>query len=423
MDKYYCCEHHPEHIDLAAVGTSDFGQYLEKLTREIWEKKAIEKGYDPELVKAYGSQLSKAVDKGYPKIEADFSMEDQKKIHSLKNNVWQFSTAKTYTQLKQMSDALVAPDGKLRTFDEFRIQAALISGEQLRHLKTEYQTAVAGAQMASKWVEIQRMKSTYPLLQFIAVEDEHTTALCRSLDGVIRPVDDSLWQQFYPPNHYNCRSTVKQLRKGEVTSDDDVVRPDIPNIFKVNLGERGLAFPEDHAYFTGTPVEVLKDARQHFPYAMQFNILDETDELKGIIRQHYLVDTKASDYSRLLQIAKAKATKDKTIVDIMPTLDPDTYKAQRAIIFPDAKEGKSADLRIDKILWEEEFSTKSHNVNNIKHAIGAGSKQANHIIITLSEEIDRLILDRLVNGRWRDHKDLKTIIFRFNDTEVVYNRP
>jgi len=180
VDKYYCCEHHSEHIDLAAVGTSDFGQYLEKLTREIWEKKAIEKGYDPELVKAYGSQLSKAVDKGYPKIEADFSMEDQKKIHSLKNNVWQFSTAKTYTQLKQMSDALVAPDGKLRTFDEFRIQAALISGEQLRHLKTEYQTAVAGAQMASKWVEIQRMKSTYPLCNSLLLKMS-TQLLCVGL--------------------------------------------------------------------------------------------------------------------------------------------------------------------------------------------------------------------------------------------------
>ncbi|WP_282635702.1 minor capsid protein [Sphingobacterium thalpophilum] len=375
------------------------------------------------LINAYGQRLSKAIDNGYAKAQVDFTTEDQKKIHSLKSNIWQFSSAKTYTQLKQMSDALVGPDGKLRTFEEFRIQTALITGEQLRHLKTEYQTAVAGAQMASKWTEIQRMKGTYPLLQFIAVEDEHTTALCRSLDGVIKPVDDSFWMQFYPPNHYNCRSTVKQLRKGEITPDDQIVLPQIPAIFKVNLGERGLAFPEDHAYFTGTPAEVLREAREYFPYAMQFDILDETDDLAGIIRQHYLVNTDSSDYARLLQIARERAMNNKTVVDIMPTLDPDTYPSQRAIIFPDGKAGKSADIRIDKVLWEEEFSTRSHNLNNIKHAIGAGSKQANHVIITLSEEIDTAVLDRVAKSRWKDHKELETIVFRYNGKEWTYSRP
>ncbi len=322
-----------------------------------------------------------------------------------------------------MSEALVKPDGTMRTFDEFRIQTAIITGQQLRHLKTEYQTAVAGAQMASKWVEIQRMKATYPLLQFIAVEDKHTTALCMSLSDVIKPVDDPFWMQFYPPNHYNCRSTVKQLRKGEITPDDKVIKPAIPEIFKVNLGERGLAFPEDHAYFDGMPAEVYREARQFFPYAMQFDILDITDELQGIVRRHYLSDVNASDYSRNLAIAIDRATNEKVIVDLMPTLDPDTYPVQRLTIFPDAKKDKSPDLRINKILWEEENSTKSFNVNNIKHAIGAGSKQANHVIVTLSEQVNKVILDRLVNGRWKDHKDLQEIIFRFDGQEWRYKRP
>lgn len=336
--------------------------------------------------------------------------------------MWQFSTAKTYTQLKEMSEALVKPDGSMRTFDEFRIQTAIITGQQLRHLKTEYQTAVAGAQMASKWEDIQRMKATYPLLQFVAVEDEHTTALCRSLDLVIKPVDDPFWMQFYPPNHYNCRSTVKQLRKGKITPDDQVVKPAIPAIFKVNLGERGLAFPEDHAYFDGMPVEVYREARQYFPYAMQFDILDITDELQGIVRQHYMTDTTASDYQRVLDYAIKRAREEKINVDILPTLGREQDKAQRQIIFPDAKANKSPDLRIDKVLWEEE-QVHTYSRRAIKGAIEAGANQANNVIVNIPAgwELD-FELSKIARDKFKDYQELNTIIFKQGDHEYRFDR-
>lgn len=412
-------------MHLSAEVPNDFGDYIEQLARKLWEEQALEQGYDPVLIQTYGERLSEAIKKGYGKdyIDTDFNTPDYKKLYSLEKNVWQFSAAKTYTQLKQMSDALTKPDGSLRSFDEFRIQTVIITGEQLRHLKTEYQTAVAGAQMAAKWDTIQAQKHIYPYLEFIAIEDEHTTALCRSLDGVIRPVDDAFWMQFYPPNHYNCRSTVKQRRNVEVTHESKIAYPNIPSIFKVNLGQRGLAFPEDHAYFEDMPPEVMEASRQFFPYNMQFDILDASNNTEGIIRRHYMVDTESADYDRLLKIAIDKTVNDKIMVDIMPTLDPDGFAAQRAVIFPDAKPNKSPDLRIDKVLYEEESSTRSFNSNNIKHAIGEGSKQADYVIINLSEEVDKIILDRLANGRWKDHKHLKLIEFRFNDEVWVYKRP
>lgn len=388
----------------------------------MWERKAMERGYDPVLIQAYGERLSEAVRKGYGKdyVDVDYNTPDYRKLHSLEKNVWQFSSAKTYTQLKQMSDALRRPDGTLRTFEEFRIQTTLITGQQLRHLKTEYQTAVAGAQMASKWDDIQRMKETYPLLEFIAVEDEHTTALCRSLDGVIRPVDDAFWMQFYPPNHYNCRSTVKQLRKGNITPDNEISRPDIPEIFRVNLGQRGLAFPEDHAYFEGMPVEVMEASRQFYPYNMQMDILDISDEITGIVRQHYMVNTNAPDYDRNYAIAVAKAREQKIMVDLMPTLDPDTQAVQRAVIFPDAKPRVSPDLRIDKVLWEEEGLHAVPTKKNISNAVGRGARQANHVMVSiLNGEFDEKVLGDIAKGRFKTHRDLKVIEFRFNDGRTV----
>ena len=391
----------------------------------MWEKQALDQGFDPVLIQTYGERLSKGIKKGYGKdyAQIDFNSPDYRKLYNLEKNAWQFSAAKTYSQLKEMSNALLRPDGSVRPFDEFRIQTTIITGKHLRHLKTEYNLAIGGAQMAAMWERIQAQKHIYPYLEFIAIEDDHTTALCLSLNGVIKHVDDPFWLIFFPLNHYGCRSTVKQLRTGTETPDSEIVYPDIPKIFKVNLGERGLAFPEDHAYFTEMPAEVMKENRQFFPYNMQMDILDISDETMGIVRQHFMTDTKASDYERMLSIAVEKARKEKILVDIMPTLDPDTYPAQRLVVFPDAKKGKSADLRIDKKLWEEEYSTKSHNINNIKHAIGAGSKQADHVIITLSEEVSPEILNRLVNGRWKDHQDLKTILFRYQEKEWIYKRP
>ncbi|WP_286767170.1 MULTISPECIES: minor capsid protein [Sphingobacterium] len=405
------------------AGSEEYRDYLETIIREIWEKKALERGYDPELIKSYGEQLSRAIDKGYPKTETQFGIVDEMKIHSLKKNVWQFSAAKTYTQLRDMSDALVGPDGKLRSFDDFRIQTVLMTGKQLKHLRTEYQTAVSGSQMASKWVDIQKTKDIYGLLEFVAVEDDRTTALCMSLSGVIKPVDDPFWMQFYPPNHYNCRSTVKKVRKGDITPDDQIVKPDIPDIFKVNLGERGLAFPEDHAYFMGTPKQVLQEARQYFPYAMQYDILNEdNDGLTGIVRQHYRIDMNASDYARLLEIAKEKAAKENVKVDIMPTLGREQDRAQRSIIFPDAKPNKSPDLRIDKILWEEEHVTKPSR-RAIKGAIEAGAAQANHIIVSIDDAIDiDFEFDKVVAIKFGDYPELQTIIFSHRGNQYRYDR-
>lgn len=366
--------------------------------------------------------MSKAIDKGYPKTKIDFSIEDERKIHALKKNVWQFSAAKNYTQLREMSDALIDPEGKQRSFEDFRIQTALITGKQLKYLKAEYDTAVAGSQMASQWVDIQRTKDLYDMLEFIAVEDDRTTALCLSLNGVIKHVDDPFWRKYYPPNHYRCRSRVKRVRSGDITPDDEIVRPEIPEIFKVNLGERGLVFPEDHAYFVGTPKEIQEEARQYFPYAMQYDILNEdNDGLIGIVRQHYMTDTKASDYPRLVAIAKEKAANEKVIVDIMPTLGREQDKVQRDVIFPDAKENKSPDLRINKVLWEEEHVVKESR-RAIKGAVESGAAQANNLIVSIDYEVDYRTLYGIAVQKFKDYPSLNVIEFRPTGKVYVISR-
>jgi SPP1 gp7 family putative phage head morphogenesis protein len=40
---------------------------------------------------------------------------------------------------------------------------------------------------------------------YTAIRDSRTCSRCRSLDGIIRPKADPLWQTITPPNHHRCR--------------------------------------------------------------------------------------------------------------------------------------------------------------------------------------------------------------------------
>lgn len=417
---YGCCT---SKVELAAA-PKDYEDHIQALIQQIFD---LQKApvFDEVLFKTYGNKLTQAMLNGYGinLKQVDWSTASSKTVTELLNNVWSFSAAKTYTQLKDFGALLVKPDGSYRNFKDFKIEAERIAKTQLTWLKAEYNNAVGGAQMVALWKKIQAEKDILPLLQFDAVLDKGTTALCESINGVIKPVDDPFWLIYFPLNHWGCRSTVRQLRRGEITPDEDISYPELPAMFKTNLGEKGLIFPLDHPYFTETPPEVYAAARAYTPYPAQFDVIEESNVLEGLVRQHYLTDTNSKDYQRLLKIALDKAKKQGTVVDILPTLNPNKYADQRVIIFPDAKIGKSADLRINGKLVEEEASTISANFNNIKHAITAGSKQADHVLISLSEPIKIETMKRLAIGRFKDHKLLQTIEFVFNGVYTLFKRP
>lgn len=201
----------------------------------------------PEMVAAIFNDLWKGVIDGlgvdYDTLDADF-------IASLRTNVSQFSDAKNYTMLRELNGAMLKADGTLATFAEFQEAARKITDIYLKnYLQTEYNLAVAGAQMAAKWKRILEQKETLPYLLFDAVIDARSSKVCPPLNGIVLRVDNPRWKTITPPNHFGCRSTLRQLPYGQVTPEDKVPAIDIPDMFKTNLGERGLIFPPKHPYF------------------------------------------------------------------------------------------------------------------------------------------------------------------------------
>jgi SPP1 gp7 family putative phage head morphogenesis protein len=329
-----------------------------------------------------------------------------------------FAGAKTWHQMQHLTKALIDPEtSKIRSFREFKIEADKINKWYSKTaLNAEYNTAIAGAQMASKWVEIQEQGD--PMLEFDAVMDGQTTDLCRSLNGVTLPSSDPFWQQYYPPNHFACRSTVRISYGRTPTDRSTIVYPDkMPDMFKTNLAQTGVIFPPNHSYWNGVPKDVVIDALKNLPYDSQFSVLEKYGN--GNVRIHPLVNRNDNDYETVYRIAKEKALLGHKI-DILPTHQYDDIV--RDILFHDAKKGKSIDLRIDGILWEVERSTNSLNINNLKHAVGAGSHQCDNVIVALSQQVDGHTLSRISKGRFIDHKYLKIIEYQYGENFVTHNR-
>lgn len=221
------------------------------------------------LYEGYGysiSSLSKQIGKG------DMNLQDLELLAEMRTNIYMFSAAKTYQQVKEMTEALVDADGTVVPFNQFKEQANQIFKQYNETwLKTEYDTAVGQAQSAMTWRQIEKDAEVLPLLKYDAILDKNTSDICRPLDGLVAPVTDPIWKTVMPLNHFNCRCIVRQLEEDEEAVTGDAEKEEVVNeaknrmqdVFKMNAGMDGYVFKEDHPYFT-VPKSAKEFAKDNF---------------------------------------------------------------------------------------------------------------------------------------------------------------
>lgn len=131
-----------------------------------------------------------------------------------------------------------------------------------------FRTQVAQAQAAGRWRQIQANKERFPLLRYLTVGDHRVRPAHRAWHNVVLPADHPWWRTHFPPNGFNCRCRVVQLRERDleryslsITDPppamnwvDKIIRQDgdyhtvrvpggIDAGFAVNFGEVGLRLP------------------------------------------------------------------------------------------------------------------------------------------------------------------------------------
>lgn len=406
------------------------------MVAKLWAEQGFEPGrLDAGTVEGYATELFGGVSSGFGREMpgVDWETPDGETLRALRTNTWQFSAAKTHQEMAAISRELIGPDGRLRSFDDFRDAARRINIDHVKHLGTEYNTAVAGGQMAGKWERIQRDRDTLPFLQFDAVMDGRTSDTCAGLDGVVRRVEDALWKRYYPPNHFNCRSTVRQLADAVETPVDRIAAPDIPRMFQTNLGEQGLAFPPDHPYYLGTAAEGPGSIKS-FGGAEYRPVTDRTG--KGRVYESGAAHNpkKAGDPRYEAEYLDRRSVIDRmadylgTDAYMLPELDDPRKDWRYGYFFEGSpKSGlfRQPDFKIGKEFWEMESYEGAFRRNKVGRMISYGADQADNVVIRLLHDISPDALENYVKNYFsqKKAKPVKRVVVISPKMEVVLDRP
>jgi hypothetical protein len=227
---------------------------INALIEGIYSGEITEYNIPDKLYFAIADYLKKALYTGFGGVPSDFIGTDFALLEELRTNIYMFSAAKSYTELKAMTGLLMDGD-KVRPFSDFKkVCKDTFDVYNVDYLQSEYNTALASGDMAVKWDSIQRDKAILPVLRYVTTGGD-VCPICKPLDNTTLPADDKFWETRYPPNHFNCYCLVTSHEENEypITKDIPQVSPLQQDIFKMNVGIEKYVFSPEHPYFDVAP--------------------------------------------------------------------------------------------------------------------------------------------------------------------------
>jgi hypothetical protein len=172
--------------------------------------------------------------------------------------------------------------------------------------------------MGRQWLDIQRDKDIYPYLRYVTAGDERVRETHRQLEGTTLPVDSPFWQQYYPPNGWNCRCTVKKLMEAENINNEQsamkIAETDTPTYFRKNVGMTDIFDTATTPYFENMPKE-LEAVRD---YGLHIALRDKGRKPLAILPDSTEILPSAIDFEGLPienRIKKQKALYNEVILD------------------------------------------------------------------------------------------------------------
>lgn len=168
-----------------------------------------------------------------------------------------FSGMKTFHELNEAFPSMLDESGERKPFGRFLSDVQKIDETYNRnYLRAEYNFVQASAEMAGKWEQFEKDGDRY-FLQYRTAHDDKVRPEHAALDGVTLPITDTFWESYYPPNGWNCRCTVVQVRKSKYPATDHSEAMDRGNeaidsqrypIFKFNSGKQQKSVPDYNPY-------------------------------------------------------------------------------------------------------------------------------------------------------------------------------
>ena len=168
-----------------------------------------------------------------------------------------FSGIKTFHELNEAFPSLLDSNGNRKTFEAFLNDVRKIDKTyNSNYLRAEYNFVQSSAEMAAKWERFSEDGDRYNL-QYRTANDDKVRPEHAALNGVTLPPSDPFWEEYYPPNGWNCRCTVVQVRKSKYPATaheeamalgEEALQRDTKGIFHFNPGKQNKTVPDYNPY-------------------------------------------------------------------------------------------------------------------------------------------------------------------------------
>lgn len=174
---------------------------------------SVAKAMQIDVLTSIQDELKRALDEGIPYRQ--FAKELQPRLHRL-----------GWWGVKEQVDPVTG-------------QARRVRLGSPRRLKIIYQSNLRSARAAGQWDRIQRTKASLPYLVYLLGPSERHRPHHQAKQGLVLPVDDPFWQQWYPPNGWGCKCHVRQITRREAERRGISDSPEVPmrEVFNRRTGE------------------------------------------------------------------------------------------------------------------------------------------------------------------------------------------
>lgn len=204
------------------------------------------------FINAHTEYLNKAVETALADVPLD-----EISVQRLKESNYVFSGIKTFHELNEAFPSLIDSEGNLIPFNQFLNSVQTINKSYNgQYLKVEYEFAKSSAYMAARWKEFEKDGEDY-WLQYRTAGDLRVRKTHQRLHGITLPITSKFWDKYFPPNGWNCRCTVVQVRKDKYPLSDETQAMNLGSqatagkhqeMFMYNPGKAMTTFPAYNAY-------------------------------------------------------------------------------------------------------------------------------------------------------------------------------
>ena len=226
-------------------------QTLYKLKDSEFRIEVLARPKVQEFIEAHAQVL----DAGFRQVQMSEAMRQR-----LSRSNYIFSGLKTFHELNEAFPSLLDENGNRKPFERFLNDVRKIDETyNSNYLRAEYNFVVASGEMAAKWERFVQDGDRYNL-QYRTARDGKVRPEHAALHGVTLPITDPFWEEYCPPNGWNCRCTVVQVRKADY--------PATPHDEAMALGEEALGH-DDKGIFRFNPGKEQKAVPDYNPYTIR----------------------------------------------------------------------------------------------------------------------------------------------------------